>query len=95
MGATELGELGVGPVGQVVATGEGLADPGVGGKGLEFASPEEEDAVRYFLTDAGQFHESHFGLRVRQVLGLLEPAWALGQEPGRTADVFGAASGGD
>ena len=72
-----------------VTPGEGLADPGVDGKGLQLTRPEEEDAVGDFFADSGQLEEPLLCFSVGQGRGFLQPARALGEEPGGREDVAG------
>jgi len=90
VGASELGELWGAPTFEAVATGEGLEDPHVDGKGFEPARAEEKDAVGDFLPDAGELAESGLGGGVGESFGFLKPAGMRGEKAGGFADVFGA-----
>lgn len=90
MGPAEMRDLGGFPPGETIAAFEGLEDPGVHGKGFEFAGAEQQDAVGDFFADAGQFEQARLGGGVGQVLGLIQPAGALGDVVGRSMNIFGA-----
>ena len=53
VGAAELGDMGGGRVGELVAPGHGFDHPRVDGEGFELASAKAEDAVGDFSPDAG------------------------------------------
>lgn len=88
--AAEMRDLRGFPAIETVAARHGFDDPGIDGKGFEFAGAEEEDAVSDFFADAGKGAEAFFRRGVGERFGFVEPARVGGEKAGGFGDVAGA-----